>query len=163
MPNPGGYQAYMITLPSDEALSKALDITRPLRTQMVLQNVSTFRHVLLDAAVYGPKSSYNSSERPLTDEKLDKIAAKLSLGRWNFDGAVYGPEPVRKVLWEAIKGAFSTIPGVKFLLLEDRNESKIVLRTRSDTLQGIPSVDELRPASKRRTSHPLPKSRRNAL
>lgn len=36
MPNPGGYQVYMITLPSDEALSKALDITRPLRTQMVL-------------------------------------------------------------------------------------------------------------------------------
>ena len=70
----------MITLPSDEALSKALDITRPLHTQMVLQNVPTFRHVLLDAAVYGPKSSYNSSERPLTDEKLDKIAAKLNLG-----------------------------------------------------------------------------------
>lgn len=31
MPNPGGYQAYMITLPSDEALAQALEITRPLR------------------------------------------------------------------------------------------------------------------------------------
>lgn len=143
MPNPGGYQAYMITLPSDEALFKALDITRPLRTQMVLQNVPTFRHILLDAAVYGPKSSYSSSEKPLTNEELDKIAAKLNLGRWNFYGVVYSPEPVRKVLWEAIKGAFSTIPGVKFLLSEDHNETKSVLRTRSDTLQGIPSVGEL--------------------
>lgn len=33
--------------------------------------------------------------------------------------------------------------GAKFLFPEDRNESKSVLHTRSDTLQGIPSVDEL--------------------
>lgn len=126
MPNPGGYQVYMITLPSDEALSKALDITRPLRTQMVLQNVPTFRHILLDAAVYRPKSSYSSSEKPLTDEELDGIAANLNLGRWNFYGAACGPEAVRKVFWEAIKGAFSTIPGIKFFLPEDRNEPKSV-------------------------------------
>jgi hypothetical protein len=31
MPNPGGYQAYLITLPKEEDLSKALDIIRPLR------------------------------------------------------------------------------------------------------------------------------------
>lgn len=31
MPNPGGYQAYMITLPRDEDLHRAVDIIRPLR------------------------------------------------------------------------------------------------------------------------------------
>jgi hypothetical protein len=31
MPNPGGYQAYLITLPKDEDLQKALEIIRPLR------------------------------------------------------------------------------------------------------------------------------------
>ena len=31
MPNPGGYQAYLITLPKDEDLHTALDIIRPLR------------------------------------------------------------------------------------------------------------------------------------
>jgi hypothetical protein len=31
MPNPGGYQAYMITLPRDEDLHAAMDIIRPLR------------------------------------------------------------------------------------------------------------------------------------
>jgi hypothetical protein len=143
MANPGGFQAYMITLPSDKALSQALEITRPLRIGMVLQNVPTFRHILLDAAVYGPKSSYTSKTEPLNDEDLDEIAAKLDLGRWNFYGAVYGPEPVRNVLWGAIKGAFSQIEGAKFYLPEDRNEPKSVLKTRSNTLQGIPSVDEL--------------------
>ena len=143
MPNPGGYQAYMITLPNDEALAQALEITRPLRIGMVLQNVPTFRHILLDAAVYGSKSSYTSKAEPLTEKELDEIADKLDLGRWNFYGAVYGPDPVRDVLWGVIKGAFSQIKGARFYLPEDRNEPKSVLKTRSNTLQGIPSIDEL--------------------
>lgn len=32
MPNPGGYQAYMITIPTDKDLKTAVDIIRPLRT-----------------------------------------------------------------------------------------------------------------------------------
>lgn len=31
MPNPGGYQAYMITLPRDDDLHAAMDVIRPLR------------------------------------------------------------------------------------------------------------------------------------
>jgi len=31
MPNPGGYQAYMITFPKDEDLHQIIDIIRPLR------------------------------------------------------------------------------------------------------------------------------------
>jgi hypothetical protein len=41
----------MITLPKDENLHQALEIIRPLRVGMVLQNVPTMRHILLDAAV----------------------------------------------------------------------------------------------------------------
>ncbi|KAF2111888.1 putative D-lactate dehydrogenase [Lophiotrema nucula] len=133
MPNPGGFQAYLITLPDDNALVQALEITRPLRIAMVLQNVPTFRHILLDAAVAGPKSSYTDSDEPLTDEQLDEIAKRLDLGRWNFYGALYGPEPVRNALWGAIKGAYSQIEGARFYFPEDRNEPK----------SGIPSVDEL--------------------
>ncbi|KAF8866568.1 putative D-lactate dehydrogenase [Acephala macrosclerotiorum] len=144
MPNPGGYQAYMITLPRDEDLHAAMDIIRPLRMQMVLQNVPTLRHILLDAAVYGNKKSYSSSDKPLTDEELDEIAKKLDLGRWNFYGAVYGPEPIRNVLLSVIKQAFLSIPGARFWLPEDRKEPNSVLHTRSNTLQGIPSVDELK-------------------
>jgi hypothetical protein len=58
MPNPGGHQAYMITLLRDEDSHAAMEIIRPLRIQMVLQNVPTLRHILLDAAVYGTKESY---------------------------------------------------------------------------------------------------------
>lgn len=57
--------------------------------QMVIQNVPTLRHILLDAAVHGNKKSYSSFDKPLTEDELDAIAQKLNLGRWNFYGAVY--------------------------------------------------------------------------
>ena len=76
----------MITFPKDQDLHVVMDIIRPLRVGMVLQNVPTLRHILLDTAVYGDKKSYTSSGTPLTHEEL---------GRWNFYGAVYGREPVR--------------------------------------------------------------------
>jgi hypothetical protein len=56
---------------------------------MVIQNVPTLRHILLDAAVAGPKASYTNKQGPLSDEDMDAIAKKLNLGRWNFYGAVY--------------------------------------------------------------------------
>jgi FAD binding domain len=143
MANPGGYQAYCITIPRDEDLHAAVEIIRPLRVGMVLQNVPTIRHILLDAAVFGDRKSYTSSDQPLNDEELDAIAKKLGLGRWNFYGALYGPPPVRDVLWSVIKGAFSSIKGAKFFFPEDRPDN-IVLQTRSDTLQGIPSATELK-------------------
>jgi hypothetical protein len=134
---------------------------------MVLQNVPTLRHILLDAAVAGNKASYTENVGPLNDEALDRIAQQLKLGRWNFYGAVYvssaicssslfhqfidrtltpkqGPEPVRNVLLDVIKKAFLSIPGSNFYYPEDRTEPYSVLRTRSKTLQGIPTLDELR-------------------
>ena len=42
---------YLITLSKDKDLHQALEIIRPLRVGMVLQNVPTMRHILLDAAV----------------------------------------------------------------------------------------------------------------
>lgn len=51
MANPGGYQSYMVAFPRDEDLHQAIEVIRPLRVAMVLQNVPTLRHVLMDAAV----------------------------------------------------------------------------------------------------------------
>lgn len=79
----------------------------------------------------------------MTDDELDAIAAKLNLGRWNFYGAVYGPKPVRDVLLQVIKGAFLQIPGAKYYEPADMPDN-LVLQTRHNTLQGIPSTTELK-------------------
>ncbi|KAK4541277.1 hypothetical protein LTR36_008193 [Oleoguttula mirabilis] len=143
MVNPGGYQSYLITFPKDDDLHAALEIIRPLRVGMVLQNVPTMRHILLDAAVMGDRKSYTTSDELLTDDELDTIAAKLRLGRWNFYGAVYGPKPVRDVMLQVIKGAFLQVPGAKYYEPEDMPDN-LVLQTRHNTLQGIPSTTELK-------------------
>ncbi|KAH0015685.1 FAD-linked oxidase-like protein, partial [Aureobasidium melanogenum] len=143
MVNPGGYQSYLITLPKDKDLHQALEIIRPLRVGMVLQNVPTIRHILLDAAVMGDRKSYTDSDKPLNDDELDAIAKKLNLGRWNFYGAVYGPPPVREVLLSVIKQSFLQTPGAKYYEPKDMPDN-VVLQIRNDTLQGIPSTTELR-------------------
>ena len=91
----------------------------------------------------GDRASYSSSPNPLNDEELDAIAKKLNLGRWNFYGALYGPKPIRDVMWSVVKGAFSAIPGAKFYFPEDMPEN-LVLQTRDKTLQGIPTMTELK-------------------
>ncbi|KAI8943796.1 hypothetical protein NX059_001770 [Plenodomus lindquistii] len=145
MPNPGGFQSYLITIPREEDLKQAVDIIRPLRLNMVLQNVPTIRHILLDAAVLGHKSDYTSDiSKPLTDSELDAIAKKLNLGRWNFYGALYGPAPIREAMWSVVKQSFSAIPGAKFYFPEDRTEAHSILHTRHKTMQGIPTYDELK-------------------
>jgi hypothetical protein len=145
MPNPGGYQSYLITIPREDDLKQAVDIIRPLRLDMVLQNVPTIRHIILDAAVLGHKSDYTSDiNKPLTDAELDAIAKKLDLGRWNFYGALYGPQPIRDAMWAVVKESFSAIPGAKFYFPEDRKEANSILHTRHKTMQGIPTYDELK-------------------
>jgi hypothetical protein len=55
---------------------------------MVIQNAPTIRSTLIDAAVYGPKSSYTDSKGVLTDGEIDAIARYIKVGRWNVYGAV---------------------------------------------------------------------------
>lgn len=67
MVNPGGYQSYLITLPKDKDLHAAVEVIRPLRVGMVLQNVPTLRHILLDAAVMVSQYFYGFPWQKNTD------------------------------------------------------------------------------------------------
>lgn len=57
-------------------------------------------------------------------------------------GALYGPEPVRQVLWGAIWSALSTIPGSKHYFEKDVGPESI-LHSRAKTLAGVPNLLEL--------------------
>ncbi|KAB8073642.1 hypothetical protein BDV29DRAFT_191603 [Aspergillus leporis] len=142
MQNPGGFQAYMITFPRDDDLDQIVEIIRPLRISMVIQNVPKLDNVLVSAAIEGHRTDYSNSDKPLTDAELDEIAKRLKLGRWNLYGAMYGPPAVRDTLWSIIKESFSKVPGAKFYFPEDR-PNDVALQTRSNTFQGIPSITEL--------------------
>lgn len=155
MPNPGGYQPYLFTFAHDADLARVVDVVQKLRLATVIQNVPSIRHVLLDAAVLGPKAAYSASTAPLTDAEIAAIQARLGLGRWNFYGALYGPAPVRAAQWGVIEAAFGAIPDSKHFfqaspppLPDDGSGSAApspgVLDIRAKTLQGIPTFDELK-------------------
>jgi hypothetical protein len=135
----------MITFPKQEDIHQVVEIIRPLRVGMVLQNVPTLRNIIMDAAVHDNKKIYfpnKPSDEVLTTEELEFLQKKHNLGYWNFYGAVYGPPPVREALLGAIKGSFLQVPGSKFYFKDDMPDNK-VLQTRDNILQGMPSIDEL--------------------
>lgn len=146
MANPGGYQSYIITFPKDDDINQVVEIIRPLRVGMVLQNVPTLRNITIDAAVMGTKAHYfpnKPADEPLTDAELDFLAEKHGLGRWNFYGAVYGPPPIQEAMLGVIKAAFLQVPGAKFYFPQDMPHNDVA-QIRHDTLQGIPSIRELK-------------------
>ncbi|ROW11997.1 hypothetical protein VPNG_05262 [Cytospora leucostoma] len=144
MPNPGGYQPYLYTFENEDDLPLIVECIRELRLGAVIQNVPSIRHILLDAAVLGPKKSYKDVDRPLTEDELVEIQKRLGLGRWNFYGALYGPTIIRNAQWEVIKATFGQIQGSKCFWPEEGRLSPGVLDIRAKTLQGIPTHDELK-------------------
>lgn len=144
MPNPGGYQPYLYTFENEHDLALVVECIRKLRLGGLIQNVPSLRHILLDAAVLGPKKSYKDVDRPLTEDELVEIQKRLGLGRWNFYGALYGPTIIRNAQWEVIKTTFAQIQGAKYFWPEEGRPSPGVLDIRAKTLKGIPTFDELK-------------------
>ncbi len=145
MPEPPGYEAFMISFPREEDLGQFVEILRPLRLNMVIQNVPTLRHVLLDAPYIAPRKHYYDGVGPLPDSVIKRIMEEQDLGFWNFYGAVYGPPPIKDMLLGVIKDSFLSIPGSKYYRPEDRpGPNGGVLRDRTKIMAGIPSLDELK-------------------
>ncbi|KFY00183.1 hypothetical protein O988_03479 [Pseudogymnoascus sp. VKM F-3808] len=142
-PKLGGCQPYQITFPKDNDLSQIIDITRELRQAMIIQSNPSLRHVLLDAAILGPKSSYATSNTPLGDAYLDGVTKDFNSGRWNFYGAVRGPEHIRNALWQIIKEVFSQIEGASFYFSENTQQENSLLFARSKQLRGNPTTHEI--------------------
>ncbi|KAK2038122.1 FAD binding domain-containing protein [Colletotrichum somersetense] len=145
MPAPPGMTPFMVTYEKDEDLEAVVDIIRPLRVNMILQNAASLRHISLDASHYHPRTEYTDNpNEPLTDEQWDAAAKKIDMGRWVYMGAAYGPEPIRNAHLEIIKREMTKVPGSRWFLLEDRKEEFSSFHARADTMRGLPTFDELR-------------------
>ncbi len=142
MPDPGGYQPYMISFEREDDIEQVAEILRPLKVTGVIQNAATVRSLVLDAAITATKSKYYSGTGPIPYSVAKKIMADQQIGMWNFCGALYGPKPVRDTLWTVIRDSFAKIPGAKFYFPEDRTKEFDLLRHRAQTMRGIPKLTE---------------------
>jgi 4-cresol dehydrogenase (hydroxylating) len=142
MPEPPGYRPYMISFQREEDLEQVVDILRPLKVGMVIQNAATIRSLLLVAAINATRSQYTDKPGPLPDSILRRIMADQDIGMWNIYGALYGPPPVMDTLWTVIRDSFSKVPGAKFYFLEDRKRENDLLIGRADAMRGVPRLSE---------------------
>jgi 4-cresol dehydrogenase (hydroxylating) len=142
MPEPPGYRPYMISFQREEDIEQVIEILRPLKVGMVIQNAATVRSLILDAAIHDTKSKYHSGSGPVPPSVYQDIMDDQQIGMWNFCGALYGPPPVMDALESVIRDAFSQVPGSRFWFPEERTREFDILKHRAETMKGIPKLTE---------------------
>ena len=142
MPEPPGYRPYMITFPREEDIEQVVEILRPLKVNMVIQNAATLRSATLNAALNSTRSHYYTGRGPLPPSAMRKLMDEHECGAWNFYGALYGPPPVMDALWSVTRDAFAKVPGAKFYFPEDRKNPNDVLHGRAQIMRGVPALTE---------------------
>lgn len=142
MPEPPGYRPYMITFENEDDIEQVIEILRPLKVGMVVQNAATVRSLVLDAAIFEPRSKYYSGDGPIPDSVAKQIMADQKIGMWNFCGALYGPPPVMDTLETVLRDSFAGVKGAKFYLEDDRPARPDILRHRAETMRGVPKLTE---------------------
>ncbi len=142
MPEPPGYRPYMITFRREEDIEQVIEILRPLKVGMVIQNAATVRSLILDAAVQETKSRYYDGAGPVPPSVYQSIMDDQQIGMWNFCGALYGPPPVMDALEGVIRDAFAQVPGSRFWFPEERSREFDILKHRAETMKGIPKLTE---------------------
>jgi 4-cresol dehydrogenase (hydroxylating) len=142
MPEPPGYRPYMITFQREEDIEQVIEILRPLKVGMVIQNAATVRSLILDAAVQETKSRYFDGAGPVPSSVYQSIMDDQQIGMWNFCGALYGPPSVMDALEGVIRDAFAQVPGSRFWFPEERSREFDILKHRAETMKGIPKLTE---------------------
>jgi 4-cresol dehydrogenase (hydroxylating) len=141
MPDPGGYMPFMITFNNEHDLAEIMERARPLCLNMIIPSAATAVEMLWDAAVTKTRRDYYSGTGPLPDSVRQKICSDLSIGRWNFYAALYGPPEVMDANMEIIRDSLGSIPGAKFYFKDDR-KGDAGWAYRMKLAAGIPNMTE---------------------
>ncbi|KAF6802987.1 putative alpha methylacyl-CoA racemase [Colletotrichum sojae] len=144
MPAPQGMTPFSVTFEKESDLAALVDAIQPLDLNGTLQSSVSLRNLTLEAAHYGPRSSYTkaSHKELIPEEDFEKMAKKLNTGRWRYIGAVFGSDKVREALIEDIRKEMTKIPGSKWATLEENPDESNLVRVRATYLQGISSMGE---------------------
>ncbi|KAK0641813.1 hypothetical protein B0T16DRAFT_420563 [Cercophora newfieldiana] len=146
MPNPGGYESFMYTFQKEEDLGPLMEIIRPLRIGMILENVAQVRHVAQGIAAQGlPRSKFYQGSGSIPDEVLHTAAAESPAGdhTWAYYGMSYGPSHIRAYKLAIVDAEFLKIPGAKKVDPSTLPADDYYF-SRDRIAAGIPDIHELR-------------------
>lgn len=139
------HQSYCVTFPRDEDFEQIVDVIRPLAQKGILGNIPQLRHVIQELNVLGrQKSTFHSSDAPMTREEIRQVAKALPLGdcSWVFYGTQYGDSQSIASQFKTIRSAFSSVAGSKFFLPQDL-PSDHYIHSRVAVNSGVPILREL--------------------
>ncbi|KAK2052384.1 FAD binding domain-containing protein [Colletotrichum caudatum] len=144
MPAPQGITPFSVTFEKESDLKALVDVIQPLVINGTLQSSVSLRNLTLEAAYYGPRSSYTkaSNAEVIPEEDFEKAGKKLNTGRWRYIGAVFGSDKVREAIIKDIKHEFSKVPGSKWATLEEYPDKQDLVRVRATYLEGMSSMGE---------------------
>ncbi|KAI1618243.1 vanillyl-alcohol oxidase [Exophiala viscosa] len=146
MPNPGGSEGFMCTFKEEEDLAQIIEVIRPLRVRNVLENVAQLKHVVQEVALLGkPRSAWYQGKDQIPIKVLREIASTLPCGdcSWVFYGSTYGPKEARQIKLKAIREAFETVPGARWIPRESLPKDHYFF-SREKISSGVPEFEELR-------------------
>ena len=116
MPAAPDYESFMYTFDKEEDLAQCIEIIRPLRIAMILENVAQLRSAKQTLAVTGqPRTDFYKGSGPMPKSVWEAEAAKLEIGKcaWIYYGMSYGPAHIRKYKLDIIDAEFKKVPGCR--------------------------------------------------
>ena len=116
MPAPPDYESFMYTFAKEDDLAQIVEIIRPLRISMILENAAQLRSAEQTLAVQGaPRTDFWTGKGRIPTEVVEAETAKLPCGKcaWIYYGMAYGPQHIRKYKLDIIDAEFNKVPGCK--------------------------------------------------
>ena len=142
MPKPPAYKPFMATFQHEEDIKQLMDILRPLKMNMVIQNGAVIEHISYSASVQRLRKQLWDKPGLIPDERWREIAKELNLGMWNMYGALYGlPENV-EMAFQLVEHELKRIPGAKIFLHGDRPADDAGWNYREKLMRGEPNMTE---------------------
>lgn len=136
----------MYTFQNEEDLGPLMEIIRPLRISMILENVAQVRHVIQAIAARGlPRSHFYTGNGPIPSDIVRRAAAATPTGdhAWAYYGMCYGPPHIRGYKLAIIDAEFTKIPGAKKIDPSTLPADEYFF-SRDRIAAGIPDIQELR-------------------
>jgi 4-cresol dehydrogenase (hydroxylating) len=136
MPQPPAHRTFMVSVPDEGDLGALMDVLGPLKLNMVVANGVAVSNALHEAALLGKRRENYQGKGPMAASAVKTAGEALGLGYWNLYGALYGlPENV-PILWDAVKGAFSSISGAK-VVVDGKGIDPRLWNWRTGTMTGV--------------------------
>ena len=141
MPEPPGYRPYMVAFPEEDDIEQITEVIRPLKLNLLIPNAAVTVELNLEASVAVSRAQYFSGTGPLPESARRKIMEDLRVGKWNFYGALYGPEKIMDNNWRVIEESFRQVKGAKFYFETDKG-NEAAFGYRAKLMRGIPNLTE---------------------